>query len=225
MTAILLHHVPQSRSQRVLWLLHELGVSFNVREWSFDRALRSAEFLALNPAGRVPALEIDGRSYWEAGAIVEILCERFGRLGRAPGDAERPDWLVWVHFAETISQHAAALTQQHLMLREDWMRSPIVMKLEAARIGKCFDAVEGRLAGDWLLRDFSAADVCVAQAAIMARRFHRVGDRPGLAAWLARCEAREGWQAANGPGLYDRAFYEADSVVAPLDPPERENDA
>ena len=209
MTEITLHHVPQSRSERVLWLLHELGEPFEVRVWPFDRALRSEEFLALNPAGRVPALEMDGRSYWETGAIIELLCERFGRLGRGPGDAERADWLIWVHFSETISQHAAALTQQHVALREEWMRSPTVMKLEAARIGKCFDAIEARLSGDWLLSTFSAADVAVGQAAMMARRFHRLGDRPRMAGWIARCEAREGWRASAGDGgLYGRDFYE-----------------
>ncbi|MEM7491387.1 MAG: glutathione S-transferase [Pseudomonadota bacterium] len=206
--ALVLHHVPQSRSDRVLWLLRELGLDVEVRVWPFDRALRSAEFLALNPAGRVPALEIDGRSLWETGAIVELLCEREGRLGRALGDAERADWLIWVHFAETISQHAANLTQQHVALRADWMRSPTVMALEAARIGKCFDAVEGRLAGEWLLGTFSAADVCVGQAAMMARRFHRVGDRPRMAAWLGRCEARAAWRStAAAGGIYDRDFY------------------
>ncbi len=195
MADIVLHHVPESRSQRVLWLLHELGVEFDVRVWPFDKALRSEAFLALNPVGRVPALEMDGRSYWETGAILEILCERFGQLGRDPGHAERADWLIWVHFAETISQHAAALTQQHLMLRDPATRSPVLMKLEAARVGKCFDAIEARLAGDWLLSEFSAADVAVGQAVAMARRFHRIGDRPRMAAWVARWEARDGMAA------------------------------
>ena len=208
MSRIVLHHVPQSRSERVLWLLRELGLDVEVRVWPFDRSLRGAEFLALNPVGRVPALEIDGRALWESGAIVEWLCEREGRLGRAPGHAERADWLIWVHFAETVSQHAAALTQQHLMLRDPATRSPLLMKLEAARVGKCFDAIEARLGGGWLLSGFSAADVCVAQAASMARRFHRVGDRPRMAAWMARCEARDAWAAARGEGLYDRDFYE-----------------
>lgn len=209
MTGIVLHHVPESRSQRALWLLHELGVDFDVRVWPFDKALRSEEFLALNPVGRVPALEMDGRSYWETGAIIEILCERFGRLGRAPGDAERADWLIWLHFAETISQHSAALTQSHVMLREDWMRSPTVMKLEAARLGKCFDAIEARLTGDWLLSEFSAADVAVGQAVMMGRRFHRVGGRAKMAAWVARIEGRAAFRAANdGKSLYDKEFYE-----------------
>ncbi|WP_298429419.1 glutathione S-transferase family protein [uncultured Jannaschia sp.] len=221
MTGILLHHVPQSRSQRVLWLLHELDVPFEVRTWPFDKTLRSDEFLALNPAGRVPALEMDGRSYWETGAIVELLCERFPEagMGRAPDHPERADWLIWVHFSETISQHAAALTQAHVALREDWMRSPVAMKLEAARVGKCFDAIEARLAGDWLLPSgFSAADICVAQAAAMGRRFHAVGDRPRMAGWLDRCLARPGWAASDqGGALYDRAFYDAPPVIAPED--------
>jgi glutathione S-transferase len=213
MSEIILHHVPGSRSQRVLWLLHELELDFDVRVWPFDKTLRSAEFLALNPAGRVPALELDGRSIWETGALIEILCERTGRLGRPPGDAERVDWLIWVHFAETISQHAAACTQQHLMLREASMRSPVVMKLESARIGKCFDAIEARLAGDWLLSSFSAADVAVGQAAMMARRFHRVGDRPRMAGWIDRIEERDGWRrASDAKGFYDRDFYEVPDV-------------
>ncbi|MEL6586217.1 MAG: glutathione S-transferase family protein [Pseudomonadota bacterium] len=214
MSDLTLHHVPQTRSQRVLWLIHEMGLDVTVRVWPFDKTLRSAAFLALNPSGRVPALERDGRRYWESGAILELLCEWYPEagLGRAPGDAERADWLAWLHFAETISQHAAACTQSHVMLREDWMRSPTVMKLEAARIGKCFDAVEEGLAGDWLLSGFSAADVAVGQAAIMARRFHRVGDRPRMAAWLARLEARPAYQAADeGQALYTQDFYEVPS--------------
>jgi glutathione S-transferase len=94
------------------------GVEFEVVEWPFDRTLRSPEYLALNPAGRVPALELDGRTIWETGAITEVLCERFPEtgMGRAPGDPERIDWLIWVHFAETLSQHIATLTQQHIVL-------------------------------------------------------------------------------------------------------------
>ena len=104
---IRLHHAPQTRSMRSLWLMHELGVEFEVVEHAFGKNLRSEAYLALNPAGRVPALEIDGDVMFETGAITEYLCERFPEagLGRAPGSAERRDWLVWVHFSETISQH------------------------------------------------------------------------------------------------------------------------
>jgi glutathione S-transferase len=101
------------------------------------------------PAGRVPALELDGRAIWETGAITEVLCERFPDtgMGRAPDDPERIDWLIWVHFAETLSQHIATLTQQHIVLREDHMRSPGLMKIEAKRAEKCYEAIAARLRG------------------------------------------------------------------------------
>lgn len=215
-TPIRLHHVPQSRSMRTLWLLHELGVTFEVVEWPFDKRLRSPEYLALNPAGRVPALEMDGRSYWETGAITEVLCERFPEsgMGRMPGDPERGDWLIWVHFSETISQHAAALTQQHLMLYEDSMRSPVVMKLEAKRLEKTYAAVEQALEErDYLLESgFSAADISVGQAIYMARHFAKIEPFPRVSAWYARITARPGFVASRpigeGDKLYTRDYYE-----------------
>lgn len=213
---IRLHHVAQSRSMRTLWLLHELGVAFELQTWPFDKTLRSEAFLALNPVGRVPALEMDGRSYWETGAITEILCERFPEagLGRTPGHPERADWLIYVHFSETISQHAAALTQQHVALFDDAMRSPVVMKIEARRIEKCYEAVEARLQGrDYLLDGgFSAADISVGQAIYMARHFARIDPYPALVAWYARITARPGFVASTPipdeeARLYTRDYY------------------
>jgi len=218
---ITLHHCPQTRSMRSLWLLHELGVEFDVVVHRFDRSLRDPAYLSLSPAGRVPALEIDGARMFETGAITEYLCERFSpdQLGRAPGHPERMAWLVWVHFSETLSQHTAALTQQHVALREDAMRSPIVMKLEAARVGKCYDAIEARLSGtdeaggiarDYLLNSgFSAADVSVGQAVYMSRFFVTLDAHPAVAAWYDRISARDGFLRAlpQGDGIYGRDFY------------------
>ncbi|QDC10149.1 glutathione S-transferase family protein [Oceanicola sp. D3] len=212
---IRLHHCHETRSMRVLWLLHELGVEFELVVHPFDKTLRSEDYLALNPAGRVPALEIEGEVWWESGAIIELLCERFAEagLGRGPGQAERADWLIWLHFAETISQHLAALTQQHIMLYDDDMRSPVVMKLEAARLGKCFEALEARLQGRAYLLDsgFSAADVAVGQAVYMGRRFARLDAFPALSAWWARMEERPAFQASSPPEgadlLYKQEFY------------------
>jgi glutathione S-transferase len=211
---IRLHHAPQTRSMRSLWLLHELGVEFEVVEHAFGKNLRSDAFLSLNPAGRVPALEIDGDVMFETGAITQYLCERFPEagLGRAPGSAERRDWLVWVHFSETISQHTAALTQQHVALYEDHMRSPIVMKLEAARLGKCYAALEGRLAGREYLLDggFSAADVSCGQAVYMARHFKRLDGFEAVTRWYDLIAARDAFQASlpRGDQLYVRDFFE-----------------
>lgn len=215
---IRLHHCPQTRSMRVLWLLNELGVDFELQEWPFDKSLRSQDFLALNPVGRVPALELDGASIWESGACLQLLCERFPEagLGRAPDHGERAQFLTWLHFAETISQHAAALTQQHVVLYEDAMRSPIVMKLEAARIGKCYAALEDALgenpAGNYLLpTGFSAADIAVGQAVYMARHFTPIEGYAALSAWYTRLTNRPAFQASlpRATQLYEKSFYPA----------------
>lgn len=208
---IRLHHCPGTRSMRSLWLLYELGVEFDLVTYPFDKTLRQEPYRSLNPTGRVPTLEIDGTVITESGAITEYLCERFpdAGLGRGPGHAERVAWLTWVHFAETISQHTAALTQQHIALYEDHMRSPIITQLEAKRLAKTLATVEAGLSGDTLLADFSAADIGVGQAVYMAQHFVRLDGFPRLAAWFARMEARPAYQKArpDGPGLYAQDFY------------------
>lgn len=216
---ITLHHCPQSRSMRVLWLLNELEVEFRLSVHAFDKSLRAPEYLSLSPAGRVPALEIDGERMFESGAMMEYLCERFPErgLGRLPGEPDRMAWLVWLHFAETISQHVAALTQQHIMLYDDAMRSPTVMKLEAARLRKCYAAIEGRLSTpvenrDYLLTSgFSACDIAVGQAVYMARHFARTDDFPELEKWYAAITERDTFRDAlpdaQSELIYAQPFY------------------
>ncbi|MGR3659835.1 MAG: glutathione S-transferase family protein [Paracoccaceae bacterium] len=214
---IVLHHCHQTRSMRSLWLLYELGIDFDISLHSFDKALRSNDYLAINPSGRVPALELDGVTVWESGAITQVLCERFDQqeMGRLPEHPERVEWLIWVHFSETISQHTAALTQQHVALYDDTMRSPIVMKLEAKRLEKCYAAVEQRLekSGDYLLEGgFSAADISVGQAIYMGKNFARIEPFEKLTRWYQRITDRPAFRASLPPEnavlLYRKDFYE-----------------
>lgn len=215
---IRLHHCHQTRSMRSLWLLHEIGVDFDLLVYPFDKTLREDPYRSLNPTGRVPTLEIDGVVLTESGAIAEYLCERFpaAGLGRDAGTAERAAWLNWIHFAETISQHCAALTQQHVALREDHMRSPIIMQLETRRLARTLGTVEGALQGEFLLLAFSAADVGVGQAVYMAAHFVKLEGFPKLAAWYDRLRARPAFQKAlpDGPGLYAQSFYPAWEIPA-----------
>lgn len=221
-TPIRLHHCHGSRSARTLWLLEELGVDYDLVVYPFDGALRQPSYLEKSPAGRVPALELGGQVLFETGAIAQVLCETYPEagLGREVGSSERADWLVWLHFAETLSQMVANLSQQHIFLREDWMRSPTITKLEAARLGKGFDAVEARLKGRTMLLDggFSAADVAVGQAVHLGLHFVQFGDRPALSAWMKTLMARPAFQASlpsPGEGLYAKDFYAALDVVPP----------
>ena len=77
---IVVHHLNNSRSQRVLWLLEELGVDYEIRHYQRDAVTNLAppELKAVHPLGKSPLLEIDGRIIEESGAIVQVLCDRYG---------------------------------------------------------------------------------------------------------------------------------------------------
>lgn len=211
---IRLHHVPGSRSMRVLWLLEEMAETVELRLWSLtDGSLRSPEFRALSPAGRVPALEVDGRVIFESGAIVEYLTETRGCLAPRPGEAERADFLEWLHFAETQANILQNLNIHHIFLRPVEARSIALMKLDTKRLAVTAQALETHLAGrDWLLSDFSAADCMLGFNIEALFRFLKREDYPATAAYCARVEARPAYQRAAARGgssaIYTQDFYE-----------------
>jgi glutathione S-transferase len=215
---ITLYHVPQARSFRVLWFVHEANLPHRVHLMSFaGRALRDPAYLEISPAGRVPAVAVDGQVMFESGAILEYLAETYApHLTRAPGHGDRAAHLEWLHYGETIGQHLAQLTQQHIVLREDWMRSPTVMKLEAMRLARVLDGMAPVLERqDWLLPSgFSIADIACGYGVVLAARFVRDdGLAPAVLRYRDRLMARPGYQAAfaaDGPAeIYTRSFYEA----------------
>lgn len=216
MADLTLWHVPQSRSMRSLWLLHEIGADFQVNVLDFfDGSMRQPPYAAITPVGRVPALQDGAVTLHESGAITEWLCEtRAPHLTRAAGTPDRALWLDWLHFGETLGQHLANLSQHHIVLREDWQRSATVMKLEAARLSRALRLIEAGLADsrDWLLGEFSGVDCQVGWSVWVAARFVRFDDRPLLAAYRDRCAARPAFQAAlPKPGealVYTQNFYE-----------------
>ncbi len=210
---ITLYHAPQSRSFRVLWLLEEIGAPYRLETLSvFDGTMRAPEHLARSPAGRVPAVEIEGQRIFESGAIIQYLVEtRAPHLAPAPGEAGRADYLQWLHFAETMGAHLANLTQHHIVLREEWMRSPTVMRLEAKRLAICLAAAVAQARDGWLLPEFSAADIAVGYAVHVAGRFVRLDEVPGARDYLDRLAARPAFQRAQAQDgaaqIYRRDFY------------------
>lgn len=211
-----LYSVAASRSFRVLWLLHELGEPPEVVRLSItDGSLHTPEFKAVSPARRVPALEIDGRVLFESGAIVQYLCEtRQGHgLMPAPGSAERADWLMWLHYAETLGTSLQNLNMNHLFLPEA-VRSVPIMGIETKRLAIALKAIEAALEGrDYLLESgFSAADIMMGFTLDSAARYVRFDGFPRLAAYKARLAARPAYKAAQeaeGPQeFYTRDFYE-----------------
>ena len=211
---IRIYHAPQARSFRVIWMCHEAGLPHEVSLVNFfDKSMRSPEFLAISPAGRVPAVEIDGQVMFEIGAILEYLAEtRAPQFNRPAGHPDRICYLEWLHFGETAAVHLANLTQQHIVLREAHMRSETVMRLEAKRLEKCLIAAARARKGEGVCGAFSAADVALGYAVLIGQYFLRYQD-PALVDWLAALKARPALQAArveDGPvQIYTRDFYEA----------------
>jgi glutathione S-transferase len=105
---ILVHHLNNSRSQRVLWLLEELGLPYEVKRYQRDRKtmLAPPELRAVHPLGKSPVIEDDGQVLAESGAIIEYLAERYGegRLVPPAGTPERARYRYWMHFAEGTAQ-------------------------------------------------------------------------------------------------------------------------
>lgn len=217
MSATRLHHVALSRSFRILWLLEEMGIEAEIVTHSItDGSLRAPDYLAKSPAGRVPALEIDGHLLFESGAITEYLCETRPEhgLGRPPGDAERADYLEWLHYCETMGHLIANLNLQWVFLRDPAMRSPTVLKMEARRLAITLAHVERCLAGqDHLLASsFSAADTMMGWNLLAAPRFVRLEAFPAVRAYMARMADRPGFQRARQKDgqqkFYTQDFYE-----------------
>jgi len=101
---IVVHHLNNSRSQRVLWLLEELGTPYEVKRYQRDARtmLAPPELRAVHPLGKSPVIADGALTVAESGAIVEYLVEKYGggRLVPAPGTPERLRYRYWLHFAE-----------------------------------------------------------------------------------------------------------------------------
>jgi glutathione S-transferase len=213
---IRLHHVPWGRSFRVLWLLQEMGLTPELELYQIGtRKMQEPGLKDHSPAGRIPALEIDGRTIFESAAILQYLCEtrpEFG-FGRAPGDADRVAYLEAMGFAETQASLIEQLNLNHLFLRAPAKPSPAVVKLNTLRLKGTLEALDGMVAGDYLLPSgFSAADAMLGFNLFAAPFYVRLDPWPGLQAYWARLQARPAFQAAakiEGPQeFYARDFYE-----------------
>ena len=101
---ITVHHLNNSRSQRILWLLEELALPYEIRRYARDPQTNLAppELRAVHPLGKSPVITEDGTTVAESGAIIEYLLDRHGngRLVPAPGTPERLAFTYWLHFAE-----------------------------------------------------------------------------------------------------------------------------
>lgn len=209
---IIVHHLNNSRSQRVLWLLEELGLAYDVKYYERDRQGRAPEELAaVHPLGKSPVVEADGHVLAETGAVVEYLVDAHGsgRLRPAAGTDARVRFQFWLHYAEGSAMPPLLLQLifQLLPRRSPWYLKPLVRqiagKAEAGfvnrQLKRHLDYWESELARfAWFAGEgFSAADIMMSfPVEAAAARANALAGRPKLAAFLERIHARPAYQCA-----------------------------
>ncbi|MEA3041288.1 MAG: glutathione S-transferase [Sphingomonadales bacterium] len=205
---ILVHHLENSRSQRILWLLEELGLDYEVRRYARDRRtmLAPPELRRVHPLGKSPLVEYDGRILAETGAIIDYLVELAG--GRLGPLARREDVLRYRHFLHYAEGSLMPPLLVMLVLRRLGLfgrpARPTIQRMIDAHL----DWLEAELAArPWFAGEaFSAADIMMSFPLEAAR--HRAGlddRRPNLIDWLERIHARPAYGAAlakGGPYAY-----------------------
>ncbi|KRC81905.1 glutathione S-transferase family protein [Sphingomonas sp. Root241] len=205
---ITVHHLENSRSQRVLWLLEELALPYAVKRYRRNKAtmLAPPELRQVHPLGKSPVIDDDGLVVAETGAIVEHLVEKAdGRLG-AP--AHRDDALRYRHFLHYAEGSLMPPLYVKLVLGRVPLFGKAAQKKYQPMIDVHLDYVEAELAArPWFAgKDFTAADIMMSfPLEAGANRAAATEGRPHIAAWLQKVHARPAYQAAlkaGGPYAY-----------------------
>jgi glutathione S-transferase len=211
---IIVHHLNNSRSQRILWLLEELGLDYDIKRYQRDAKtmLAPPELRQVHPLGKSPVITDDGLTIAESGAIIEYLVGRYGngRLIPAAGTPERLRYTNWLHYAEGSLQPLLLMKLFFGRVEKGPMpffAKPVAKAIVAKVMGsfispnleRNFDYLEGELGRNtWFAgEEFSAADVQMSfplEAAVS--RGGLDAKRPKLMAFLERIHARAAYKRA-----------------------------
>jgi glutathione S-transferase len=206
------HHLNQSRSQRVLWLLEELGLEYEIRPYQRDprTMLAPPELRAVHPLGKSPVITDGERTIAESGAIIEYLVERHGdgRLVPPAGTPERLRWTYWLHYAEGSAMPPLLLKLIFTSLPKQTpaLLRPLVRAI-AGKVQSNFvdpqlrthvDFWEQALSGaPWFAGDsFSAADIQMSFPVEAASARVGFSERPRLRGFLEQIHARPAYKRA-----------------------------
>ncbi len=216
---ITVHHLNNSRSQRVLWLLEELGLPYDVRHWQRDAKTMLAPpgLREVHPLGKSPVIVEGDAAVAESGAIIDYLIERHdtaGRLAPPPGTPEQLRYRYWLHFAEGSAMPPLLLKlvfDQIARAKMPFFAKPIARGIAAKvlagfvtpNLERHLDFMEAELGRSaWFAGErFSAADIQMSfPVEASAQRAGLDARRPRLMDWLARIHARPAWQRARARG-------------------------
>ena len=196
---IIVHHLNDSRSQRVLWLLEELALPYEIKRYQRDSQTRLAppELKAVHPLGKSPVVTDEGRTIIESGAIIDYIVRRHGggRLQPDPATAAYDEYVQWLHYSEGSA-----------ML-------PLMLNLYVSRLGAAGAPLAPRIDGEianhlgyldgalrdrpWLLgQELTAADIQMSFVGEVAGAFGKRQAYPNIDAWVKRFQARPAYKTA-----------------------------
>ncbi|WP_290888838.1 glutathione S-transferase [Arenimonas sp.] len=215
---VTVHHLENSRSQRVLWLLEELGVPYEVKRYARDpKTMLAPDALKkVHPLGKSPVITDGGVVVAESGAIIEYLADTHGkgRLLPPPGDPARRACTYWLHYAEGSLMPPLLMTLVFSKVRSSPMpffakpiargiADKVMSSFVSPQLKLHFDYLEQALASsEWFAGpDFSVADIQLSFPIEAAAARGALGaSRPKLAAFLAKIHARPAYQRALAKG-------------------------
>ena len=190
---LVVHHLNDSRSQRILWLLEELGTPYEIKFYQRDATTRLAppELKAVHPLGKSPVITDNGRTIAESGAIVDYIIRRYGKGALMP-TVNSPDYesyLEWLHYAEGSAMLPLLL---HLyVMRLGDAGAPLHERIEgelANHLGYVNQSLNGR---DYFVAgQLTGADIQMSFVGELAKIFGKIDAYPNLKSWLARMHAR-----------------------------------
>jgi len=199
---LVVHHLNDSRSQRILWLLEELGTPYELKIYQRDATTRlaPAELKAVHPLGKSPVVTEDGRTIIESGAIVDYIVRRHGagRLSPSLGSDAYEIYNQWLHYGEGSAMLPLMLNMYVSRLGE--AGAPLHPRIESEmsnHLGYLEDSLAGK---DWLLGELTGADVQMSFVGEVAGAFGRLDRYPNMKAWVDRFQARPAYKAALARG-------------------------
>ena len=195
------HFVAGTRAGRVIWLLEELGLEYEVNIMPFTKeGLKAPEHRSRHALGRVPVLEDGDISIFESGAIIQYILERHKDGGLKPSSDSPmfPYYLQWFHYCEGMTMPPINTIVVHTLILPEERRDATVLGQAQRLLSKALVPVEETLAGkDYLIGDFSAADVMLGHSVFMSNRLGCVtDDMVNIKAYIKRIESRPAFQTA-----------------------------
>jgi len=187
---------PQTRSRRITWMLEELGQDYEFRLIDFNKGeSRSPEYLAINPAGKVPAMQGDDLLLTESAAIITYLGDKFPEKKLVPkaGSAERGKFEQWSYFTLSELEQALWTMGKHRFALPKEQRVPAVLETAEWEFQRALELLEQGLGDNQYIlgENFCAADILLGHTLIWGINFKQTVEQNNLQEYVKRLKKRE----------------------------------